>query len=111
MLHSSTCNTADMYVYAQAVVVYLTGGHVPGYRRVPTYGGAIGYRGMVGYLVCYAVVPLTDCRMTSTAPTRDAVVGGMQLPSGPHRPGDHLGPTSGGSTGSQGMGDPVHYLQ
>ena len=46
MLHSSTCNTADMYVYAQAVVVYLTGGHVPGYRRVPTSGGAIGSQGM-----------------------------------------------------------------
>ena len=64
---------------------------------------------MVGYLVCYAVVPPTDCRMTSTAPTRDAVVGGMQLPSGPHRPGDRLGPTSGGSIGSQGMWDP-HLL-
>jgi hypothetical protein len=48
--------------------------------------------------------------MTSTAPTRDAVVGGMQLPSGAHRPGDPLGPTSGGSIGSQGMGDPVHYF-
>ena len=27
------------------VVVYLTGGHGPGYRRVPTYGGAIGSQG------------------------------------------------------------------
>ena len=64
----------------------------------------------VHYLTCYAVVPLTDCRMTSTAPTRDAVVGSMQLPSGPHRPGDRLGPTSGGSIGSQGMWDPVYYF-
>ena len=30
--------------------------------------------------VSYAVVPPTDCRMTSTAPTRDAVLGSMQLP-------------------------------
>ena len=36
---------------------------------------------MEGYLVCYAVVPPPDCRMTSTAPTRDAVLGSMQLPS------------------------------
>ena len=28
-------------------------------------------------LTCYAVVPLTDCRMTSAAPTRDAVVVGL----------------------------------
>ena len=64
----------------------------------------------VHYLTRYAVVPLADCRMTSTAPTRDAVVGSMRLPSGPHRPGDRLGPTSGGSIGSQGMGDLVHHL-
>ena len=30
--------------------------------------------------------------------------------TGPDRPGDRLGPTSGGSIGSQGMGDPVHGL-
>ena len=30
--------------------------------------------------------------------------------SGPHRPGDPLGPTSGGSIGSQGMGDPVYLF-
>ena len=67
-----------MYVYAQAVVVYLTGGHVPGYRRVPTYGGAIGSQGTwdhVHPLVGYAIVPATDGGMSSTAPTRDAVVG------------------------------------
>ena len=69
-----------MYVYAQAVVVYLTGGHVPGYRRVPTYGGAIGSQGTwdhVHPLVGYAIVPTTDGGMSSTAPTRDAVVGGL----------------------------------
>ena len=69
-----------MYVYAQAVVVYLTGGHVPGYRRVPTSGGAIGSQGTwdaVHHLTCYGVVPTTDGGMSSTAPTRDAVVGGL----------------------------------
>ena len=35
----------------------------------------------VHYLTCYVVVPLTDCRMTSTTPTWEAVVGSMQLPS------------------------------
>ena len=30
--------------------------------------------------------------------------------TGPHRPGYHMGPTSGGSIGSQGMGDPVYLL-
>ena len=60
------------------VVVWLTGGHRPGHRRVPTYGGAIGTQGMwdaVHRLTCYVIVPATDEGMSSTAPTRDAVVG------------------------------------
>ena len=52
------------------VVVYLTGWHGPGYRRVPTSGGAIGSQGtwdhVLGF-VSYAVVPPADYRMTSTA--------------------------------------------
>ena len=47
---------------------------------VPTYGGAIGCQGMwdaVHPLVGYAIVPATDGGMSSTAPTRDAVVGGL----------------------------------
>ena len=33
--------------------------------------------GYEGYLIRYAVVPATDVRMTSTAATRSAVVGGV----------------------------------
>ncbi len=33
-----------------------------------------------------------------------------QASTGPHRPGYHMGPTSGGSIGSQGMGDPVYLF-
>ena len=52
------------------VVVYLTGWHGPGYRRVPTSGGAIGSQGTWDHvlgLACYAVVPTTDGGMSSTA--------------------------------------------
>ena len=58
--------------------MYLTGGHVPGYRRVPTYGGAIGSQGTWDHvlgLACYAVVPATDEGVSSSPPTRDGVLG------------------------------------
>ena len=67
-----------MYVYAQAVVVYLTGGHVPGYRWVATSGGAIGSQGTWDHvlgLACDAVVPATDGGVSSSPPTRDGVLG------------------------------------
>ena len=44
----------------------------------PAYGGVIGYQGTwdhVYRLTCYAIVPATDDGVSSTAPTRDAVVG------------------------------------
>ncbi len=63
---------------------------------------------MVGYLVCYAVVPAIQGH-------RAECYGHCSVPdltcSGPHRLGDPLGPTSGGSIGSQGMGDLVHPAQ
>jgi len=44
---------------------------------VATYGDAIGCHGMWDAVHRYAVVPATDGGMSSTAPTRDAVVGGL----------------------------------
>ena len=86
----------------------------PGYRLGPTYGGSIGSQGWrdTSYLLLhlpppapqylqytaiweYAMEHCTVSHLTST---------------GPHRPGYHMGPTSGGSIGSQGMGDPVYLL-
>ena len=59
--------------------------------------------GYVGSTIRYAVVPVIDGRMTSTGLHVGTVVGGVELaPSGPDRPGDRLGPTSGGAIGSQG---------
>jgi hypothetical protein len=37
--------------------------------------------GCVGYPVCYAVVPATDVRMTSTGLHVATVVGGVELPT------------------------------
>ena len=59
-------------------------------------------------LAFYAVV---DYRMTNTGLHVATMVGGVELaPSGPDRPGDRLGPTSGGSIGSQGWWDTSYLL-
>ena len=58
-------------------------------------------------LAFYAVVPAIQGH-------RAECYGHCSVPdltsTGPHRPGYHMGPTSGGSIGSQGMGDPVYLL-
>ncbi len=75
-----TGNAERHVAQASSSVLGPSGPDRPRDPLVPAYGGAIGYRGMVDpvhYLACYAVVPLTDCRMTSTGLHVGTVVGGV----------------------------------
>ncbi len=90
------------------VVVYLTGWHGPGYRRVPTYGGAIGSQGTWDHVLGFALLCST-CSTQRYGSMLWSIVLYLLASSGPDRPGDRLGPTSGGSIGSQGWWD-TSYL-
>ena len=69
---------------------------------------------MVGYLIPPGLLLRSTCNTRPQGRVLWGIVVYLVLPrltsSGPHRPGDRLGPTSGGSIGSQGWEDLVHHL-
>ena len=63
------------------------------------------------FTCCPAVLPLMPLTAgRHVAQASSSVLDPTGPPQDPHRPGDRLGPTSGGSIGSQGMGDLVHHF-
>ena len=83
-LRSSTCNTLahgsmlwDNVVYLASPHLTSSGPHRPGDRLGPTYGGTIGYRGMVDPVPGFASCTVLDCRMPSTGLHVGTVVGGV----------------------------------
>ena len=91
------------------VVVYLTGGHVPGYHMGPAYGGSIGSQdggmphgyGVVSHLLLRSTLYYTGNAERHVAQASSSVPDSI----GYHRPWDPRLPTSGGYTGSQGRWD------
>ena len=77
----------------------------------PTSGGSIGSQGWWDASSPPHLLLAVHCLMPHSAGRHVAQASRPVLgPSGPDRPRDRLGPTSGGSIGSQGMGDPVYLF-
>ena len=118
LLHRSTCSTQRYGSMLWSIVLYLLNLH----RTSQTWRPSGTYfrrdHRISGYgRPCVLLHPLRSSTLNTLWHGRRLwhivvyLAGPHLTPSGPHRPGDRLGPTSGGSIGIQGMGDLVHPAQ